>query len=114
MAELVDAQVSGTCDRFGRGSSSLLQGTKKTSLCGGFFVPSKKRFLELPEWKFDKEEQARRSIAALATTKRRSETSQASSAKRKFCKKGHQKDLPMRRFFCAHKKKISRTSGVEV
>ena len=28
MAELVDAQVSGTCDRFGRGSSSLLQGTK--------------------------------------------------------------------------------------
>ncbi len=27
MAELVDAQVSGTCDRFGRGSSSLLQGT---------------------------------------------------------------------------------------
>ena len=32
MAELVDAQVSGTCDRFGRGSSSLLQGTKNTSL----------------------------------------------------------------------------------
>ncbi len=27
MAELEDAQVSGTCDRFGRGSSSLLQGT---------------------------------------------------------------------------------------
>ena len=27
MAELVDAQVSGTCGRFGRGSSSLLQGT---------------------------------------------------------------------------------------
>lgn len=32
MAELVDAQVSGTCDRFGRGSSSLLQGTKKKLL----------------------------------------------------------------------------------
>ena len=36
MAELVDAQVSGTCDRFGRGSSSLLQGTTK-------------KVLELPE-----------------------------------------------------------------
>ncbi len=37
MAELVDAQVSGTCDRFGRGSSSLLQGTKqKASLAEAF------------------------------------------------------------------------------
>lgn len=39
MAELVDAQVSGTCDRFGRGSSSLLQGTtKKPPVMGGFLV----------------------------------------------------------------------------
>ena len=37
MAELVDAQVSGTCDRFGRGSSSLLQGTIKKSPIRGFF-----------------------------------------------------------------------------
>lgn len=39
MAELVDAQVSGTCDRFGRGSSSLLQGTiTKKTLFRVFFV----------------------------------------------------------------------------
>ena len=38
MAELVDAQVSGTCDRFGRGSSSLLQGTTKKSPIRGFFI----------------------------------------------------------------------------
>ena len=38
MAELVDAQVSGTCDRFGRGSSSLLQGTiQKKAPDGAFF-----------------------------------------------------------------------------
>lgn len=39
MAELVDAQVSGTCDRYGRGSSSLLQGTiTKRDPNGSFFV----------------------------------------------------------------------------
>lgn len=39
MAELVDAQVSGTCDRYGRGSSSLLQGTiTKRGPNGAFFV----------------------------------------------------------------------------
>lgn len=42
MAELVDAQVSGTCDRFGRGSSSLLQGTKNTSLAEVFLCPQKR------------------------------------------------------------------------
>ena len=43
MAELVDAQVSGTCDRFGRGSSSLLQGTIiKTAPLWGFFYYGKK------------------------------------------------------------------------
>ena len=43
MAELVDAQVSGTCDRFGRGSSSLLQGTIiKTAPCGAFFIMVKR------------------------------------------------------------------------
>ena len=36
MAELVDAQVSGTCDRFGRGSSSLLQGTNKKRYPDGY------------------------------------------------------------------------------
>lgn len=43
MAELVDAQVSGTCDRFGRGSSSLLQGTKKSSSSEGIFLVIRKR-----------------------------------------------------------------------
>ena len=43
MAELVDAQVSGTCDRFGRGSSSLLQGTIiKTDPDGSFFIMVKR------------------------------------------------------------------------
>ena len=44
MAELVDAQVSGTCDRFGRGSSSLLQGTiiKTAPPAGLFFIMVKR------------------------------------------------------------------------
>ena len=37
MAELVDAQVSGTCDRYGRGSSSLLQGTIQQNPPNGGF-----------------------------------------------------------------------------
>ena len=38
MAELVDAQVSGTCGQYGRGSSSLLQGTiSKKDPDGSFF-----------------------------------------------------------------------------
>lgn len=50
MAELVDAQVSGTCDRFGRGSSSLLQGTtKKPPLRVVFLWCVKGKVLELPE-----------------------------------------------------------------
>ena len=50
MAELVDAQVSGTCDRFGRGSSSLLQGTtKKPPFRVAFLWCIKGKVLELPE-----------------------------------------------------------------
>lgn len=47
MAELVDAQVSGTCDRYGRGSSSLLQGTnnKKSPLMGIFCYGEKNLFV---------------------------------------------------------------------
>ena len=48
MAELVDAQVSGTCDRFGRGSSSLLQGTIKNPLFGDIFYDYPEK-TELPE-----------------------------------------------------------------
>ena len=62
MAELVDAQVSGTCDRFGRGSSSLLQGTKNTSLAEVFLCPQK-RFSNFHKRKFDKAEQRRREYA---------------------------------------------------
>ena len=50
MAELVDAQVSGTCDRNGRGSSSLLQGTiKKHPFEGVFLWCLNNKQLELPQ-----------------------------------------------------------------
>ena len=37
MAELVDAHASGTCGQYVRGSSSLLQGTKKNLSSERFF-----------------------------------------------------------------------------